>query len=101
MLLGKLFFFAKYFEAAEGVKPALINSFSSFLIIDGLKFKSFGSVVPFITTVNSPIISLFLKNSIALSIVSPICSSNFFVNSRETCISLAPPQYCFNSSSKE
>ena len=101
MLLGKLFFFAKYLEAAEGLNPALINSLSSFFINDGLKLSFFDSLIPLITIVNSPKISLSLKKSITLSIVSPTFCSNFFVNSRKTCISLSPPQLSFNSSRRE
>ena len=95
--LLRFFFFAKYFEAAERLSPASINSSSSFLRIDLLKFPLLILSWPLITIVISPIISRSLKESITLSIWLFTCSSNFFVNSRDTLISLCPPQYFFNS----
>ena len=94
-----LFFFAKYFDAEDKLSPALTKSLSS-------SFKKFllssefwiSLLMPFITTVISPNISLPSKKSKTSSTLLPICSSNFFVNSRKTCISLSPPQYSFNSS---
>ena len=49
-------------------------------------------IIPFITIVISPITSLLSKKLITLEILLPICSSNFFVNSRKISISLSPPQ---------
>ena len=53
--------------------------------------------MPFITTVISPFTSLSLKYSIISWTLLPICSSNFFVNSRNILISLSPPKDSLNS----
>ncbi len=52
MLFGRLFFFAKYLEAADKVKPALIKSFSSFFISKLSNSKLLLDLfIPLITTV--------------------------------------------------
>ena len=47
MLFGRLFFFAKYFEAAGKLKPALINSFRSFFISKLSDFELFLALLAF------------------------------------------------------
>ena len=98
MLFGRLFFLAKYLDAADKLNPASVKSLRSFFISKLLKYiLLLDFSFPLTTTVISPITSLFLKKSITSQIVSPICCSNFLVNSRETLISLDPPQYSSNS----
>ncbi len=92
MLFLIFFFFARYLEAAEGLKPALINSFNSSFKSNSLISKSLFFFAPLITTVISPRTFFVSKKLIALLIVLPMCSSNFFVNSLAISISLSPPQ---------
>ena len=98
MLLETLFFLAKYLEAFDKVNPAPISSISSLLSSNLLYSWDFSiRFIPLIIIVISPMTSFPSKNSITWLMVLPICSSNFFVSSRETCISLSPPKYFFNS----
>ena len=85
-------------EAADKLKPAFIKSSRSFFIVNLSRFKFPVLVIPFITIVISPITSLALNNSLTWLISFPTCSSNFFVNSLATTISLSPPQNSNNSS---
>ena len=65
MLFGRLFFLAKYLEAADKVKPALIKSLRSFFISKISNSELLLDLfIPLITTVISPITSFSLKKSI-------------------------------------
>ena len=58
MLFFMPYFFAKYFDAADKLKPALVNSLRSFLKSDLLISSFLSFLMPFITIVISPITSL-------------------------------------------
>ena len=93
-----LFFLAKYLDAFDKLKPALIKSFNSFFNSNSLNSEfTLGLSIPFITIVISPIISLSLNDSITLSMLLFICSSYFLVNSLPIEIFLESPQKSLNS----
>ena len=58
-LFASFFFFAKNFEAADKLNPALTSSWSSFFKCNSLILLDFFSVFPFTMTVSSPKTSLF------------------------------------------
>ena len=64
IFLEILFFFARYFDAEDKLKPALISSYNSSLKIALLISFLESLFIPFKTIVNSPKISSFSKNLI-------------------------------------
>ena len=79
MFFVRPFFFAKYFDAEDKLKPAFTKSLSSFLNSNLSNSRNLSFCIPSITTVISPRTSLRSQKFNIISAFVPICSSNFLL----------------------